>query len=167
VPMPLPEVAIRASEYQRLESIARVAAGRGAIEALFLLGELARATCVPDEEHDPDFLRTRVRMGSWITYWTEAGTKGVPRNTRQLVYPDQYKSSKWHLSVLSPLGAALIGLRVGSQMPFFHKGSMHHVRVERVDKPSSNVVPLLFNSPPGMGHNGPPPDDEPDGPTAA
>jgi regulator of nucleoside diphosphate kinase len=167
VPMPLPEVAIRASEHERLESIARIAADRGDIEALFLLGELTRATCVPDEEGDPGFLGTRVRMGSWVTYWTEAGTIGVPRNTRQLVYPDQYKSWKWHLSVLSPLGAALIGLRVGSQMPFFQKGSMHYVRVESVDRPSSNVVPLLSHRPPGMGHNGPPPDDEPDGPTAA
>jgi hypothetical protein len=52
-------------------------------------------------------------------------------------------------------------------MPFFHNGSMHHVRLESVDKPSSNVVPLFFNRPVGMGHNGPPPDDEPDGPTAA
>jgi len=167
VPIPLPELSIRASEYLCLESIARDAAGRGDIEALFLLCELARATRVPDEEKDPDFLRTRVSMGSWVTYWTEADTRGLPRNTRQLVYPDQYNSRRWRLSVLSPLGAALIGLRVGSQMPFFHEGSLHCVRVESVDEPSSNVVPLLFNRRPGMGREGPPPDGETDGPTAA
>ncbi|WP_456763851.1 MULTISPECIES: GreA/GreB family elongation factor [unclassified Bradyrhizobium] len=150
-----------------LDSIARIAAGRGDINALFLRGELTRATCIPDEENDPDFLRTRVRMGSSVTYWTEAGTSGLPHGTSQLVYPDQYKYSKWHLSVLSPLGAALNGLRIGSQMPFFDNGSMHHVRIESVDKPSSNVVPLFLNRPAGMGHNRLPPDDEPDGPTAA
>jgi regulator of nucleoside diphosphate kinase len=165
--LPLPDIIIRASERDRLEHIARAAAERGDFDAMFLLEELSRARTVPDKEYEPDLIQTRVTMGSWVTYWTEADTTGVPRNTRQLVYPDQYRSWKFHLSVMTPLGAALIGLRVGSQMPFFYLGKMHHVRVEIVDKPSSNVVRLLFNRPPGLGHNGPPPHDDPEGPNAA
>lgn len=163
--MPLPVVAIKASERYRLERLARVAADQGDVDALFLLGELTRAESVSDDD-DPGVLRSRVTMGSWVTYWTEAGTFGVPRNTRQLVYPDQYRSWRYHLSILSPLGAALIGLRAGSQMPFFQHGTMYYVRVESVDKSSSNVVRLLFNKAASIGHNGPPPDDDP-GPNAA
>ena len=91
-------------------------------------------------------------MGAWVTYWTEAGTCGARPNTRQLVYLDQYRFWKYQLSILRPLGAALIGLRLGSQMPFFQHGTMHYVRVESLDKPSSNVVRLLFNKEASSGH---------------
>ena len=163
--MSLPAVAIRVSERHRLERLARVAADHGDVDALFLLGELTRAESVPNDD-DRGVLRSRVTMGCWVTYWTEAGTFGVPRNTRQLVYPDQYRSSRYHLSILSPLGAALIGLRVGSQMPFFQHGSMYYVRVESVDKPSSNVVRLLFDKPANIEPSSSTPDGDP-GPDAA
>lgn len=154
-----------ASERLRLVRLARVAADQGDVDALFLLNELTRAQSVPDDD-DTSVLRSRVTMGSWVTYCTEAGTSDVSRNTRQLVYPDQYRSGKYQLSILTPLGAALIGLRVGSQMPFFQQGTMYYVRVESVDKPSSNVVRPLFGKPRGIEHDGPSPGDDP-GPNAA
>ena len=163
--MPPPAVAIKASDRYRLERLARVAADRGDVDALLLLGELTRAESIPNDD-DRGVLRSRVTMGACVTYWTEAGTCGVPRNTRQLVYPDQYRFWRYQLSILSPLGSALIGLRVGSQMPFFQHGTMHYVRVESLDKPSSNVVRLLFNKEASSGHNVPPSDDDP-GPNVA
>ena len=46
--------------------------------------------------------------------------------------------------MLSPLGAALIGLKAGSQMPFFAAGHTHIVTVERVSRKEPNVIALLF-----------------------
>jgi regulator of nucleoside diphosphate kinase len=38
--------------------------------------------------------------------------------SRLLVLPDDFRNSETHLSILSPLGAALVGLGVGSRMPY-------------------------------------------------
>jgi regulator of nucleoside diphosphate kinase len=135
--MPPPDIVLSASDRSRLEQLARVATDEGDTDALFLLGEINRAENVPDDAGDPESI---VTMGSWVTYWTNWG---FPRDTRQLVYPDQYTSDRHHISVLSPLGAALIGLRVGDQMPFFAAGCMNVVRVASVDRSEPNVVPLF------------------------
>lgn len=79
-------------------------------------------------------------IGSWITYWTNWG---VPRKTVQLVWPEDCKSDLAQISVLTPLGAALIGLHVGDQMPYFVAGRMNLVRVESVKGADCNIVPLV------------------------
>jgi len=81
-----------------------------------------------------------------------------------LVYPEDYKSDETQIPVFSPLGAALIGLKVGSQMPFFAAGCTHIVNVERVSRTEPNVIPLLFRSPV---HGYEEPFDDDPGPTAA
>lgn len=45
---------------------------------------------------------------------------------------------KTHLSIMSPLGAALSGLRVGSRMPYVDlDGALHLVTVEAIDVDNS------------------------------
>jgi regulator of nucleoside diphosphate kinase len=81
----------------------------------------------------------------------------------QLVWPEDRAFDLARISVLSPLGSALIGLRAGDQMPYFVSGYLNVVRVERVERSQSNVVPLF--RPPAYAKAGPS-DDDP-GPSAA
>lgn len=124
--LPLPKIALSAADYPRLEQLARVAARRGDISAMFLILEINRAEIVPDDAPD---LQSIVTIGSWITYWTNWG---VPRKTVQLVWPEDCTCDLAQISVLSPLGTALIGLHVGDQMPYFVAGCMNVVRIESV-----------------------------------
>ena len=130
----------------------------GEADALSLLAEINRAKIVPDRA---ERLESIVTMGSWVTYWADWGG---PRETRQLVYPEKYTSDGTQIPVLSPLGVALIGLKVGSRMPFFAAGRTHIVSVERVSRTELNVIPLLFCAP--VQRDKVPSDDDP-GPTAA
>jgi regulator of nucleoside diphosphate kinase len=135
--LPLPTIALSASDYPRLEQLAREAALQGDMDAMFLRVEIDRAEIVPDDARDIDSI---VTIGSWVTYWSNWG---VPRKTIQLVWPDDLTSDLAQISVLSGLGAALVGLRVGDQMPYFVAGCMNVIRIENVNRPEANVVPLF------------------------
>jgi len=133
--LPLPKIALSAADYPRLEQLARVAAQRGDVSAMFLILEIKRAEIVPD---DAPGLQSIVTIGSWITYWTNWG---VPRKTVQLVWPEDCTCDLARISVLSPLGTALIGLQVGDQMPYFVAGCMNVVRIESVTGPDALAGP--------------------------
>ena len=79
VELPLPKIALTASDYPRLEKLARVAAQRADMDAMFLKIETNRAEIVPDDARDIESIAT---IGSWIEYWTNWG---APRKTVQLV----------------------------------------------------------------------------------
>ncbi|HKU08204.1 MAG TPA: GreA/GreB family elongation factor [Bradyrhizobium sp.] len=155
--LPLPNIAITASDHVRLERLARVARHQGNLDALFLMGEINRAEIVADDVKDVALL---VKMESWVTYRTNWG---VPSKTAQLVWPEDRGFDLARISVLSPLGAALIGLRVGDQMPYFVGAGLNVVTIEGVGRSPPNVVPLF--RPPASAKAGPS-DDDP-GPTAA
>ncbi len=157
----LPSVTIPASDFPRLKQLAGVAAERDSdTDALFLMSEIKRAEVVPDRAVR---LNSIVTMGSWVTFWTNWG---FPRETRQLVYPEDYTSDQAQIPVLSPLGAALVGLKVGSEIPFFAAGCTNVVRIEGVSRRKpDDVVALLFRGP--IIKLGPSFDDEDPGPTAA
>jgi regulator of nucleoside diphosphate kinase len=156
----LPIITVPASDRRRLEDLARGAAEQGDTDARYLMGEINRANIVPDRAEALDSV---VTMGSWVTYWTDWG---LSRETRQLVYPDKYTSDESQIPVLSPLGVALIGLKVGSQISFFAAGRTHIVRVERVSRTEPNVIPLLFRAPVHRDEELSDDDDDP-GPAAA
>jgi regulator of nucleoside diphosphate kinase len=154
---PLPKITLIASDYPRLEKLARVAAQQGNVHGIFLVSEIDRAEIISDEA---DAVRSLVTIGSWVTYWPNWG---VPPRTVQVVWPDQGSSNPARISVLSPLGAALIGLREGDQMPYLVGGSVNLVTVREVNRSEPNVVPLFRR---GVGGRRTPLDDDPD-PTAA
>ena len=153
----LPRIALTASDYPRLEQLARFAAQQGDMDAIFLLGEIDRAEIIPDESEDA---RSLVTVGSLVTYWINWG---FPPKTVQLVWPDQCSSSPSRIPVLSSLGAALIGLRAGDEMPYFIAGRLNLVRVQSVARSEPNVIPLFRT---GAAKVGKPFEDDP-GPTAA
>jgi regulator of nucleoside diphosphate kinase len=155
--LPLPAITLTASDYPRLEQLARVAAQQGDMDAMFLLVEIDRAEIVPDDAHGVESI---VTIGSWVTYLTDWG---IPRKTVQLVWPEDCAADLAQISVLSGLGAALIGVRVGDQMPYFVAGCMNVVRIESVKRSKPHIDPLapLLHVPAFAN------DDDDPGPTAA
>ena len=156
----IPDITLPASDHRRLERLAKVGADQGDVEARYLLSEINRAEVVPD--HAPR-LDSIVTMGSWVTFWINWG---LPRETRQLVYPEDYASQRTQVPVMSPLGAALVGLKVGSEIPFFTGGRTNVARVESVRRGHPNdVVRVLFSNPMVKGKKLL--DDDDPGPSAA
>lgn len=155
--LPLPKIALTASDYPRLEQLAHIAARQGDMDGIFLMGEIKRAKIVPEE---PDDLPSFVTIGSWVTYSTNWGG---PRRRVQLVWPEECQADLARISVLTPLGAALIGLQVGDQMPYFVAGCLNVVRVQNVAQSDTKVVPLVRRAASRQSK----PLDDPPGPSAA
>ncbi|HVI32632.1 nucleoside diphosphate kinase regulator [Phenylobacterium sp.] len=99
-----PPVYVTEADYERLSNLA----GLGRTLGAELLGrELDRAIVVRPEEAPQRF----VRLGSAVTY--RELTSGEARRVT-LVCPDQADIDAGRLSVLSPVGAALLGLCAGA-----------------------------------------------------
>jgi regulator of nucleoside diphosphate kinase len=100
-----PVVRIADADYERLENLSRAAAGIGPD---LLARELDRARIVPD-----NLLKAEgpfVRLGGRVEYFDLA--TGAAREV-QLSVPEDADIDAGRLSVLSPVGAALIGLSPG------------------------------------------------------
>lgn len=107
----LPPIMITTDDARRLSLLADSNMTRFPRLAHFLAREIDRANVVPEQ----DDLAGVVRMGSWVTYREEAN--GRVREVK-LVYPDEADIDLNRISVLSPVGAALIGLSVGQTIQF-------------------------------------------------
>jgi regulator of nucleoside diphosphate kinase len=105
--MPRPTVIyLRASDVRAIEGlIERAGEGRDAASAERLEDELARATVVPDDALPPG----RVALESRVRFRDEA--TGRVRDVT-LVMPSRATAAEGRISVLSPVGSALIGLGV-------------------------------------------------------
>jgi regulator of nucleoside diphosphate kinase len=87
--------------------------------------ELGRAAVVPAREAPPNL----VTMNSRVLYADQ--TAGVRRSVK-LVYPHQ-ADGRGRLSVTSPLGTALLGLRTGQEIEWdFPGGDRRRLRIEKV-----------------------------------
>jgi regulator of nucleoside diphosphate kinase len=123
----LPRVTIATHDYNRLMSVAAMDPHPRRPARRFLLSELRRAAlCHPDALPE-DVVSTNAK----VTYRLDGG--GTPR-AHVLVYPEDLLWPGAELSVLTPLGIALLGLRVGDRMPFrtSRDGPVHEVVVEDV-----------------------------------
>jgi regulator of nucleoside diphosphate kinase len=124
-----PAVVISADDYSRLASLAKATLARyPADDAQLLLDELHRADILP-----PHSIPERViAMNSFVEFRDE--TTG---NTRvlQLVFPHQADIRSGRLSVLSQIGAALIGLAEGQSINWETRdGREREVTVLRVSR---------------------------------
>jgi regulator of nucleoside diphosphate kinase len=100
-----PEIHVTAADFDRLSALADAAAGALPAIADFLADELERAQIV-----EAAAARGVVQMHSTVRYRdAETGDE----HTVTLVYPDEADIEAGRLSILTPVGAALIGLRRG------------------------------------------------------
>jgi regulator of nucleoside diphosphate kinase len=107
----LPPITLTGFDFERLDRLAIAAAERFPRTADFLAREIARANIAPSGF----VLRGLVTMGSTLEYRDDV-TRQV--RTVTLVYPDQADMAEGKVSVLSPVGAALVGLSVGHSIEF-------------------------------------------------
>jgi regulator of nucleoside diphosphate kinase len=122
----LPQVTIATHDYNRLMSVAAMDRHERKPHRQFLMSELRRATlCHPDALPD-DVVSTNAN----VTYRIDGGRP----TAHVLVHPQDLLWLGAELSVLTPLGIALLGLRVGDRMPFRteRSGPWHEVVVEDV-----------------------------------
>ncbi|WP_033073319.1 nucleoside diphosphate kinase regulator [Sphingopyxis sp. MWB1] len=99
-----------------------------------LLGEIDRAIIHTVDKFPDDV----VAMGSTVTFIDEAS--GATR-TVQLVYPREADIANGRISILTPIGAGLIGLRKGHSIPWpdrdGHKRNLTIVEVAQAARAES------------------------------
>jgi regulator of nucleoside diphosphate kinase len=105
----LPPITITTTDAERLSLLANGSGARFPYAADFLAREIERANIVPPHQA----LLGLVRMGSRVTYRDGDSLKKVT-----LVYPHEADIERKHISVLAPVGAALIGLSVGQSIEY-------------------------------------------------
>ena len=102
-----PSIIISATDQLRLTDLAITALGRARNVAEDLLSEIERATVVPTHAVPTNV----VKMSSTVEFATDEGL-----NRRVvLVFPAEADIANGKVSVLTPIGAALIGLSEDSQ----------------------------------------------------
>lgn len=117
--LPLPRIVISNLDEPRLTAIATAAADRVPDVAAALLRELERAEILPDAAMPADV----VRIGSTA----EVEIDGRRRLTVKLVLPVDADINAGKISVLTPVGAALVGLSPGQRMKWLANDGCEHV----------------------------------------
>jgi regulator of nucleoside diphosphate kinase len=116
-PMDAEALIVSMPDYVRLREIAR---------DLELGDELDRAIVVPADRMPVNV----VTMHSRLIYIDESTDT---RREVELVYPDEANPPAGKISVLAPVGSALLGLSVGQSIDWvFPEGKSHRLRVERI-----------------------------------
>jgi regulator of nucleoside diphosphate kinase len=130
----LPPITLSAADFERLDRLVEAAADRFPRTADFLGREIARARVV-DAANVPHGL---VGMGTRLEYRDD--TTGQAR-TVTLVYPEEADLAAGKISILSPVGAALIGLSVGQSIEWqTPTGGWRSLTVLRVDDVVASVA---------------------------
>jgi regulator of nucleoside diphosphate kinase len=123
-----PAITIARSDYEPLWRLAESYAARNPEVADVLLAELERARVVDDGRVAADV----ERMGSSLRFTSDLGED--KRVT--LVFPGEADIAEGKVSILTPIGAALIGLSAGQSIDWTARdGRVHRLTVELVEPP--------------------------------
>jgi regulator of nucleoside diphosphate kinase len=127
-----PTITITRSDHERLTRLAESFANRNPTLADELFDELERARVVEDGK-----LRANaVRMGSTLRFTTDGGED----RTVTLVFPDEADIAMGRVSILTPVGIALIGLSSGQSIDWTARdGRGRRLTVESVDLGGSGI----------------------------
>ena len=130
-----PPIHILAEESDLLASLALTAEGRQPVVAAMLLEEIERA-----ELHRPDTIPSdAVRLGSTVSFADERTDK--VRDV-QLVLPVDANIAEGRISILTPMGAALYGLRSGHAIDWPDiEGNERRITIVQVTQPSTATLP--------------------------
>ena len=118
-----PPLQMRESDAERISNLAMDMEGRMPQVAELLIAEISRAKVVKDSHIAPDV----VAMMSTVKFVDDAS--GVER-TLQLVYPQDADIEAGRISIMSLVGAGLIGLRAGQTISWPDRGG--HMRPLRI-----------------------------------
>ncbi len=122
----LPEIVLADADYDRLDRLAEAGRDWEIEVADDLRTELDRSRVVPADRLPANV----VRMGSTVTFETDAGR----RMRVTLVYPADANIDAGKISVLTPIGTALIGLSVGQSIGWSARdGRSHRLTVLSVE----------------------------------
>ncbi|WP_367198005.1 nucleoside diphosphate kinase regulator [Amorphus sp. 3PC139-8] len=119
-------------DHERLTRMASGLLSKNPDLAEDLLGELDRARIVDT----PEEVGGTVQMGSTVTFSTEDGGSRVVT----LVYPDEADIARGCVSILTPIGTALLGLPVGGRIDFVaNDGRLRMLTVAAIELPQTAV----------------------------
>ncbi len=125
-----PRITICESDRRNLLALSSANSGRWAEAADELLDEVDRARVVPDARLGADV----VRMGSRVTYRADDGAT----HEVTLVFPQEADIAAGQVSVLTPVGTALIGLSAGQSITWSTRdGHKRVLTVLTVGQPES------------------------------
>ncbi|MDV3251676.1 nucleoside diphosphate kinase regulator [Devosia sp. BK] len=125
-----PAIVLGKSDHAKLTALAEAGLDRWPDLADRLLAELERAKVVADSKV-PESI---ARMGSSVTYSTNAGQQ----QTVTLVYPADADIDQGRISVMTPIGTALIGLKTGQSITWRDRADKRHkLTVEAVKMPEA------------------------------
>ena len=113
-----PAIQIGETDFERLNGLAEAVINRLPDLAEELLVELDRADVVAEARLSAKV----VRMGSILTYSTD---EHGPRRVT-LVYPGEADIELGRISILTPIGVALIGLAEGQSIEWFARDRRRH-----------------------------------------
>lgn len=114
-----PKIVLSEEDHRKLIALALAGTGHTSEAAEDLLYEIERARVVPA----PKLSSSVVRMGSTVTYRPDSGLE----RTVTLVYPADADIAEGKVSVLTPVGTALIGLDVGQSITWEDRTGHKHV----------------------------------------
>ena len=121
------EIVITAADFDRLQGLLDSPRYRSTQAPLLLAlrEELDRGTIVPSDTvpKGVETMHSRVRVRD---------LKAQESDTYTLVYPDQADIDENKLSVLAPLGMALLGTRVGQIVKFDAPAGQRRLKIERI-----------------------------------
>jgi regulator of nucleoside diphosphate kinase len=124
-----PAITMTRSDHERLSRLAESMSARNPDVADELLAEVDRARVVADGRIAADV----VRMGSSLRFTTDAGEV----RSVTLVFPGEADIAEGKISILTPIGAALIGLSAGQSIDWTARdGRTHRLTVESVEAPA-------------------------------
>jgi regulator of nucleoside diphosphate kinase len=130
----LPQIVIGKTEELRLTALATMSLnGQREKFARALLAELERAEVIGDSLVPPE----TIQMDSRVEFEID----GRERRNVQLVYPGQANIDQGRISILTPIGTALLGLSPGQSI--MHEGPdgrVHTLRVISVSQPVAAVA---------------------------
>lgn len=128
-----PPIFVVASEADSLTELALAAQARSPQAAELLLSELERAKLCQPGRLPPDV----VTMHSQVEFVDQRTDQ---RRTVQLVYPSAADAEAQRISILTPIGAGLIGMRAGSEISWPDRsGSVRVLKILSVLQPAAEA----------------------------
>ncbi len=123
----LPDICISSRDFERIETLLdSLPITYNAIKER-LLKEMSRADIVAPEAIAP----TVITMNSRVTFTVISTGQTM---TRTLVYPRDQEGSADKVSILTPMGSALLGLAVGQEIEWFiESNKTMRVQVNAID----------------------------------